>query len=94
MCNNLIIGHLDTQQAWFNDIVHSVHAKPPKSCSNRTQRSVELRSTLWGKSLFFAQRDWFEPKFADQLFPLEMDMLWLVTIKTIKEQAVRTLNIF
>src|SRR3990172_13323201 len=46
------------------------------------------------KAVISAQFDGFEPKLTNHSFSLDMYMLWLHAIETVKEKAVRNLNIF
>jgi hypothetical protein len=47
----------------------------------------------WRKPPVLAQRDRSQPKLADQVFSLNVDVRWFAAIKAVEEQAVRALDI-
>jgi hypothetical protein len=46
---------------------------------------TDLSQLFWRESAIFAQRQRLHPEFADSSVPLNMDMLWLIAVKAVKE---------
>ena len=44
---------------------------------------------LWRKAGVLAKANRLQPKFADHLVPLHMNMSWLAAIKAVEEEAIR-----
>src|SRR6266511_4335644 len=73
---------------------HSVHAKPQLSCRDGCRLGRVRGSIPVASNRDFDLCRWVKPEFANHSLALHMDMNWLVAIKTVEIEPIRTRNSF